>query len=128
MDGGTRLWSTVPVLSVADLRRATAFYEQRLGFAAAMSTDGYTIVRHNDVEIHMERVSNRVSNHDPRTACGIRIRLEGIAPLYEACSAAGIVHPRALLATTPWGTREFAVTDPDGYLITFVEPLPVGET
>lgn len=121
MGEATRFWSTVPVLSVADLGRAMAFYEERLGFRARVPADGYAILQRNDVEIHMEHVPN----HDPRAACGFRVRLEGIEPLYETCTAAGIVHPRAPLSATPWGTREFAVTDPDGYLITFAEPVPV---
>ena len=33
--------------------------------------------------------------------------------------AAGIVHPNGALADKPWGTREFAILDPDGNLLTF---------
>jgi catechol 2,3-dioxygenase-like lactoylglutathione lyase family enzyme len=32
-----------------------------------------------------------------------------------------MVHPNATLEDKPWGTREFAVLDPDGNLITFYE-------
>ncbi len=46
---------------------------------------------------------------------------EGRFALYSVCTAAGIVHPNAHLDEKHWGSKEFAVLDPDGNLITFAE-------
>ena len=50
-----------------------------------------------------------------------RIRVGGIDELYKYCQAKGIVHPNAPLEEKPWGSREFAVRDVDGNLLTFFE-------
>jgi hypothetical protein len=52
-------------------------------------------------------------------ASGCRVQVAGIDALYSLCTVAGIVHPNAALAAKPWGTREFAILDPDGNLLTF---------
>jgi uncharacterized glyoxalase superfamily protein PhnB len=52
-------------------------------------------------------------------ASGCRIQVKGIDALYSHCHAAGIVHPNAPLVMKPWGTREFAILDPDGNCLTF---------
>jgi uncharacterized glyoxalase superfamily protein PhnB len=52
----------------------------------------------------------------------IRIQAEDIDALHEHCSARGLVHPNAPLHEEPWGTREFAILDLDGNLLTFFQP------
>lgn len=49
------------------------------------------------------------------------MRIEGVDALYAQCLAFGIVHPNATLQTPAWGSREFAVLDPDGNLVTFAQ-------
>ncbi len=39
----------------------------------------------------------------------------------ESCSGEGIVHPNAPLELEPWGSRQLAVTDGNGNLLTFFE-------
>ena len=53
-----------------------------------------------------------------------RIEVTGVAKLHEHCRRLGVVHPNAPLHDEPWGTREFAVLDPDGNLIGLYERLP----
>jgi uncharacterized glyoxalase superfamily protein PhnB len=42
-----------------------------------------------------------------------RIEVTGIDDLYRHCQALGVVHPNGPLTDQPWGTREFAILDPD---------------
>ena len=44
--------------------------------------------------------------------------VEGIEAFYEQCVANGakILKP---LAVTPWGTKDFYIEDPDGYIVCF---------
>ncbi len=51
-----------------------------------------------------------------------RIRVNGIESFYEHRQSGGVVHPNGALATTAWGTHEFAIIDPSGVCITFWQP------
>ena len=44
--------------------------------------------------------------------------VEGIEASYERCVASGVTIHK-LLAATAWGTKDFYVEDPDGYIIAF---------
>jgi hypothetical protein len=46
-----------------------------------------------------------------------------IDQLFAELETRGVIHPNARLETKPWGSREFAVLDLDGNLITFAERL-----
>ena len=60
-----------------------------------------------------ERKHRRDHEHLDATA-----GVEGIEPFYERCVAAGVKILKPL-ASTPWGTKDFYVEDPDGYIIGF---------
>lgn len=110
------LVSATPVLPSLDIARSVAFYCGTLGFAEIHAAAGeYAIVERGPVEVHFWFTQD-VSL--PK-ASGCRIQVTGIDALHALCQAAGIVHPNAPLATKPWGTREFAILDPDGNCLTF---------
>ena len=44
--------------------------------------------------------------------------VDGIEAFYERCVANGVTIRRPL-APTAWGTKDFYVEDPDGYIIAF---------
>ena len=110
------LVSATPVLPSLDIERTVTFYCDTLGFervhAAARE---YGIVELGPVELHFWFTEDAAL---PK-ASGCRIQVTGIDALYSRCHAAGIVHPNGALADKPWGTREFAILDPDGNLLTF---------
>src|SRR2546429_9933180 len=54
-------------------------------------------------------------------ATGCRVQVQAIDGLHAQCASQAIVHPNAPLESKPWGTKEFAVLDPDGNLVTFYE-------
>lgn len=114
----TRFVAATPVLASLDILQTVDFYVQRLGATAVHADQGvYGIVALGGVHIHFWACSDRRIAE----ATGCRIAVGGVDALFARCTRQGIVHPNAPLHDTPWGTREFAVLDGDGNLITFNE-------
>jgi catechol 2,3-dioxygenase-like lactoylglutathione lyase family enzyme len=126
-------FSTItPNLIVADMPRSVAFYRDVLGFAvdktvpdeapfvfAWMKRDE-TSVFLNAVEAVREEIPELASRPIGGTL-GLFVVIKGIdALLARIDGKAPIVMP---MRTTFYGMREFAVTDPDGYVLTFAEPV-----
>lgn len=116
-----RLTSLAPQFLVDDLDRAIAYY-QKLGFTFGQAWDGfYAIGQRDGLELHLkeapkneEERRHRRANMHLDAAAGV----EGIEAFYAQCAANGatIIKP---LAVTPWGTKDFYVQDPDGYIVCF---------
>jgi catechol 2,3-dioxygenase-like lactoylglutathione lyase family enzyme len=116
-----RLTSFAPQFLVDDLDRSMAYY-QRFGFAFAEPWDGFYAIGHLDgLELHLkeapknqaERQYRRDNEHLDASA-----GVDGIEAFYEQCVANGatIIKP---LTVTAWGTKDFYVEDPDGYIVCF---------
>ena len=117
----TRVTSFAPQFLVDDLTRSTAYYE-KLGFTFGEPFDGfYAIGTIDGLELHLkeapksdaERRHRREQEHLD-AAAGV----DGIEAFYARCVANGVTVIRPL-APTEWGTRDFYVEDPDGYVISF---------
>jgi catechol 2,3-dioxygenase-like lactoylglutathione lyase family enzyme len=112
------LVAATPVLPSLDIARTVGFYCRVLGFTEVHAAPGeYAIVEHGPVELHFWYTE---ATELPK-ASGCRVQVSGIDALYADCHAAGIVHPNAPLVAKSWGTREFAILDPDGNCLTFHE-------
>ena len=116
-----RVTSLAPQFLVDDLDRSIIYY-QKLGFTFGEPWDGfYAIGQLDGLELHLkeapknaeDRRHRRVNEHLD-AAAGV----DGIEAFYEQCTANGatIIKP---LTATPWGTKDFYVEDPDGYIICF---------
>jgi len=119
-----RLTSFAPQFLVDDLARAIGFYRDVLGFAFGEPWGGFYAIGHRDgLDVHLkcapktaaDRAHRRDNEHLDAYAA-----VEGIDALYQHCVAKGasILKP---LAPTAWGTRDFYLQDPDGYIIAFGE-------
>lgn len=120
-DPSPRLTAFAPQFLVDDLARSIAYYE-RLGFAFGEPWDGfYAIGTRDGMELHLKEA--------PKPAAERRFRREhehldaaagvdGIEAFYAQCVANGAAILRPL-AVTEWGTMDFYVEDPDGYVIAF---------
>ena len=116
-----RVTSFAPQFLVDDLARSTAFY-RKLGFVFGEPWDGfYAIGEVDGLELHLKEApknpaerKHRRDNEHLDAAAGV----EGIEAFYEQCVANGakILKP---LAATAWGTKDFYVEDPDGYILCF---------
>jgi catechol 2,3-dioxygenase-like lactoylglutathione lyase family enzyme len=116
-----RLTSFAPQFLVDDLARSIAYYG-KLGFTFGEPWDGfYAIGELDGLELHLkespkndaERRHRREHEHLD-AAAGV----DGIEAFYARCAANGVsvIKP---LAATAWGTKDFYVEDPDGYIIAF---------
>lgn len=116
-----RLTSLAPQLLVDDLERSMDYY-RKLGFAFGEPWSGfYAIGVMDGLELHLKEApkssaerSYRRANEHLDAAAGV----DGIEAFYDHCLANGarIIKP---LTETAWGTKDFYVEDPDGYIISF---------
>jgi catechol 2,3-dioxygenase-like lactoylglutathione lyase family enzyme len=116
-----RLTSFAPQFLVDDLTRSIAYY-RKLGFRFGEPWDGfYAIGELDGLELHLKEAPkheaerrHRRENEHLDAAAGV----DGIEAFYMQCAASGatIIKP---LTATPWGTKDFYVEDPDGYIIAF---------
>ena len=124
-----------PNLLVANVARSLAFYVETLGFARGMTVPDaspfvFAAVTSGDVEIFVNDAATAVKEYPafagkPIGATGtMYIEVEGVDALHERIkSSVTITMP---LVTQFYGMREFGILDPDGYVITFAEPVPQG--
>lgn len=116
-----RVTSLAPQFLVADLARSIAYY-RKLGFAFGEPWEGfYAIGKVDGLELHLKEAPNseevrrwRRENEHLDAAAGV----DGIEEFYEQCRTNGakIINP---LKATEWGTLDFYVEDPDGYIVSF---------
>jgi catechol 2,3-dioxygenase-like lactoylglutathione lyase family enzyme len=116
-----RLTSLAPQFLVDDLARSMSFY-QKLGFTFGEPWEGfYAIGELDGLELHLKEAPKNSAERQHRreqehldAAAGV----DGIEAFYERCVAKGVTILRPLTATE-WGTKDFYVEDPDGYIIAF---------
>jgi len=118
MSSPAQFIAAIPVLASLDIERNAEFFATTLGFAKVHVVQGaYGIVANDSVQIHFWACTDR--HIAEATSCRVQVR--AIEPLYRVCESHAIVHLNAPLETKPWGTKEFAILDPDGNLVTFYE-------
>jgi len=116
-----RVTSFAPQFLVDDLVRSIAYYE-KLGFTFGEPWDGfYAIGLLDGLELHLKEAPTHDAERPHRrehehldAAAGV----DGIEAFYARCTASGtrIVKP---LMPTAWGTLDFYIEDPDGYIVSF---------
>src|SRR5437773_2727845 len=117
----SRLTSFAPQFLVDDLKRSMSYY-QKLGFTFGEPWEGfYAIGQLDGLELHLkeapkdaEERRHRRANEHLDAAAGV----DGIEAFYAQCMANGVRIIKPLMAT-PWGTKDFYIEDPDGYIISF---------
>jgi catechol 2,3-dioxygenase-like lactoylglutathione lyase family enzyme len=116
-----RLTSFAPQFLVDDLERSMEYY-RRLGFVFGEPWDGfYAIGALDGLEVHLkeapknqtERRHRRENEHLDASA-----GVDGIEAFYERCIGNGVTIMKPL-AATEWGTKDFYIEDPDGYVVCF---------
>jgi catechol 2,3-dioxygenase-like lactoylglutathione lyase family enzyme len=116
-----RVTSLAPQFLVDDLDRSIAYYK-KIGFTFGEPWDGfYAIGELDGLELHLKEAPKsdeerrfRRENEHLDAAAGV----DGIEAFYAQCSANGVTIMKPL-ADTPWGTKDFYIEDPDGYVIAF---------
>jgi len=122
MTASPRLVAFAPQFLVDDLGRSIAFYRDVLGFAFGEPWGGfYAIGRRDGFELHLKCAPKTEADRAHRLAnehLDAYAAVDGVDALYAHCVANGatVLKP---LAATAWGTRDFYLEDPDGYIIAF---------
>ena len=120
----TSITAAAPQFLVEELNDSLAFYEQRLGFSRDFVYEGfYASVSRDRAVIHLkcapkleaERIHRRAEDH-----LDAYLVVSGIGELLEELIGRGARITRPL-EQRPWGTRDFYVEDPDGYILCFSE-------
>jgi catechol 2,3-dioxygenase-like lactoylglutathione lyase family enzyme len=112
----------IPLLPVADVRKAIDFYVDVLDFKLAFNAGHFGGVRRDAIEIHFQRTDDPAL---PKSS-SCRIEVTEIRTLYSTYRERGVIHPEGDIAAKPWGTTEFGVLDADGNCLTFVEVFGLG--
>ena len=117
----SRVTSFAPQFLVDDLERSIAYY-RKIGFTFGEPWDGFYAIGYLDgLELHLKEAprnqaerQHRRDNEHLDAAAGV----DGIEAFYEQCveNGAAILRP---LAPTAWGTKDFTIEDPDGYIVCF---------
>ena len=116
-----RLTSFAPQFLVDDLARSIEYY-RKLGFTFGEPWGGFYAIGDLDgLELHLKEAPKNQAerrwrrDHEHLDASA---GVDGIEAFYEQCvgSGATILKP---LARTEWGTKDFYIEDPDGYIICF---------
>jgi catechol 2,3-dioxygenase-like lactoylglutathione lyase family enzyme len=124
MNTPTRMTSFAPQLLVDDLDGAIKFYHDVLGFSFGPTWRGfYAIGERDGLTIHLKCAPKTIedrANRRQHEHLDVYASVIGVAALYDACKAKGatILKP---LDRTAWGTSDFYIADPEGYIIAFGE-------
>jgi catechol 2,3-dioxygenase-like lactoylglutathione lyase family enzyme len=116
-----RVTSLAPQFLVNDLERSMRYY-RKVGFTFGEPWDGfYAIGELDGLELHLKEAPKNGAErqhrreHEHLDAAG---GVDGIEAFYAHCLANGVTILRPLAATA-WGTKDFYIEDPDGYVISF---------
>ena len=119
-----------PNLLVSNVERSLAFYTEVLGFARGMTVPEqspfvFAAVTSGPVEIFLNDRSTTAKESPQMASLAIGggntmfVEVESIDALHDRIKPhVQIVMP---IVTQWYGMREFAITDPDGYVITFAQ-------
>lgn len=102
------------ILPCQDLVRSTAFYE-RLGLALTSDHGDYRILSDGrGWDLHL-RVEDMAGLQAPLNPFGLYLYVDDVDAVADRVRA--LIIPGSGPHLRPWGTYEFAVSDPDGVLV-----------
>jgi catechol 2,3-dioxygenase-like lactoylglutathione lyase family enzyme len=114
-----------PVLPVRDIKKAVAYYQDRLGFRLKFQDNPdepkYAGVSRGSVELHLQWHDEKDFNKVERLA--LRFVIDDIDSLFIEYKDKDVFHSGTKLQNTSWGTREFAFYDLNGNGLFFYRDL-----
>ena len=125
-----RLRAVMPTLTVSDIEASIRFYGDVLGFVVSdtIEKDGQIVganVKAGLVEFLIGQ-DDFAKGRDCQKGVGFRlycVTAQDIDEVAESVRSRGgtLTHEPT---DQPWGSRDFGVTDPDGFTISIASPLP----
>lgn len=119
MSGGASFKQVIPVIFVADLAAAMAYYVDKLGFQVGFESEWeYNGVFRDGLELHIGKSAKaEVAGH----GANLYFMVENLDALREEYLHSGAISPENEIIEQPYGMRELHVEDPFGYRIGFAE-------
>ena len=117
------LQALVPVFRSWDLAATVAFYTERLGFAceAGSAEEGWVALRRDGIELMVSAPNAHLPETTPAFTGSLYLRCDDVDGWWARLrDVARVCYP---LEDFPYGMREFAVFDNNGYLLQFGAPL-----
>jgi catechol 2,3-dioxygenase-like lactoylglutathione lyase family enzyme len=118
----TQFLDIMPVLRVADLRRSIDWYVEVLGFRPHGRSPDDGDGEHGFIQAGEAELLLSTGSHlggPPSFTGTLYFRVVGVDALYDKVRGrAEVVWP---LEQQEYGTREFGIRDPDGYVLAFAE-------
>lgn len=122
-----KLKALTPILWVANVNASAAFYQKYLDFevVANVPEEGewdFALIQSGAVSIMLQSTKNeahKAKNQEVSDAIMLYIDVENISDLYEKMKADMPILQE--MRETFYGTKEFSVTDSDGYVLSFAE-------
>ena len=113
-----RLQSLTPMLQSADLQRSIDWYKSVLGFRCTSRQDGWCRLERDGVALMFMQNAHL---GDPHATATQYIHVDDLSALWSGIKDRVTAEwgPEEM----PYGSVEFAIRDPDGYLLSFGEPL-----
>jgi len=123
--------TTTPVFLVADVAATMQWYRTHLGFdgrgVPERPPHNFGIMMRDDVEIMLQRLDGYrkpdLYNEREGGVWSVYLRVEGVRELFEAVSKMPEVKMTEPLHVQPYGQIEFVISDPNGYVLVFSEPV-----
>lgn len=110
MNKTTSFLGIIPVLPSADLKRDIAWHQEKTGFKAIFSNEGYAVLHRDNLSIHLQWHAG--TKNDPVLGGSvIRIFVDNIQPIFKEFVNRGTVTTDKLQENTPWNTNEFGFYD-----------------
>jgi len=105
----------------------TANFYRLLGFEIAKQTESMVVAKLGNFELHCHdkntvEFKEEVEIEPKGAGVYIYIEVEKIDEYYKSLLGKGL-KPSSMPRDWPWGNREFAIRDPDGYKLVFYERL-----
>lgn len=112
----TRLLALTPMLQASDLARTVAWYESVLGFRCTGQEEGWCRLERDNIALMFMRNAHMGEPHATATQY---IYVDDVMALWNAIKDRVTAEwgPERM----PYGMLEFAIKDPDGYLLSFGE-------
>lgn len=109
--------SVIPKLPFINKEQTIEFY-LKIGFSLQADYTDYLILKNAMTELHF---FSYPTLEPAKSDFMIYLRVDtDIEELYNMLQQKGVViHPNGKLENKPWKQREFAITDPNGTLLTF---------
>ena len=110
--------SLTPMLQTADMGRAIDWYQSMLGFTLANRSEDWCVLRRGAIELMFMRNEHLGT---PTATATQYINVDDIHELWDGLK--GRVVPEWGPELMDYGMLEFAIKDPDGYLLSFGQEM-----